>query len=280
MARKKMGEILLETNIITQETLDKALALQKGSGKRLGQILEMMEVVKEEDIAKVLGKQFNFPYVKGLARYHFSKEVLALVDAETALTNFIFPLKLEGKTLHLAMSNPLDMALQNDLSFKIGLRIAPCVSTPEEIKAAVKKNYLKEIETSDDDRSWIILIVDDQDIALSAMEAALKKSGYTVYKASNGAEGLKMALQVRPHLIITDVIMPRMDGIEMFRALKGNRSVADIPVIALSAKATAEEEYRLLEHGFYDFIAKPINPLRLTARVRRAMRQTHGAHKD
>jgi DNA-binding response OmpR family regulator len=71
-----------------------------------------------------------------------------------------------------------------------------------------------------------------------------------------------------------------MDGIEMFRALKGNRSVADIPVIALSAKATAEEEYRLLEHGFYDFIAKPINPLRLTARVRRAMRQTHGAHKD
>ena len=280
MARKRMGEILLETGIISQEILDKALSRQKGSGKRLGQILEEMDVVLEEDIAKALGKQFNFPYVKGLARYRFPPEVLALIDAETALTNFIFPLKLEGRTLHLAMSNPLDMALQNDLSFKTGLRIAPCVTTPEEIKAAVHKFYLKELEVTEDDRAWNILIVDDQDIVLSAAEAALKKEGYTVFKACNGAEGLKMAIQVRPHLIITDVIMPRMDGLEMFRALKGNRSVADIPVIALSAKAAAEEEYRLLEMGFYDFVAKPINPIRLTARVRRAMRRNHGAHQN
>ncbi|HEY5674428.1 MAG TPA: response regulator [Malonomonas sp.] len=280
MARKRMGEILLETGIISQDTLDKALSKQKGSGKRLGQILEEMDVVLEEDIAKALGKQFNFPYVKGLARYRFPPEVLALVDAETALTNFIFPLKLEGRTLHLAMSNPLDMALQNDLSFKIGLRIAPCVTTPEEIKAAVQKYYIKEIEATEEERAWNILIVDDQDIVLSAAEAALKKEGYTVYKASNGAEGLKMAIQVRPHLIITDVIMPRMDGIEMFRALKGNRGVADIPVIALSAKASAEEEYRLLEMGFYDFVPKPINPIRLTARVRRAMKRNHGAHQE
>lgn len=280
MARKKMGEILLEAGIITQGILDKALAEQKGSGKRLGQVLESMNVVREEDIAKALGKQFNFPYVKGIARYRFPQEVLDLIDAETALTNFIFPLKIEGRTLHLAMTNPLDMDLQNDLAFKCNLRIAPCVTTPEEIKAAVKKYYLKELETTAEERSWNILLVDDQDIVLSAAEAALKKEGYTVFKACNGAEGLKMALQVRPHLIVTDVLMPRMDGMEMFRALKGNQGVANIPVIALSAKATAEEEYRLLEMGFFDFVAKPINPIRLTARVRRAMRQTHGAHKD
>lgn len=275
-----MGEILLETGIITQEILDKALAQQKGSDKRLGQILEAMDVVLEEDVAKALGKQFNFPYVKGIARYRFPTEVLDLVDAEIALTNFIFPLKIDGNTLHLAMSNPLDMDLQNDLAFKSGLRISPCVTTPEEIKEAVKKHYLKEIEATAEDRSWNILIVDDQAIVLSAAEAALRKEGYNVYTATNGAEGLKMAIQVQPHLIITDVVMPRMDGLEMYRALQGNRGVADIPVIVLSAKASAEEEYRLLEMGFFDFVAKPINPIRLTARVRRAMRLTQGAHKD
>lgn len=278
MARKKIGETLVEMGIIEESTLQKALELQRGSNKRLGQVLEEMDVLLEEDLARAIARQFGFRYVKGLARFRFPPEVLGLCDAETALTKSIFPLKIEGTTLHLAMSNPLDIALQDNFSFKTGLNITPCVTSPQEIKAAIKKNYLTEVVTQEDDRSWSILIVDDQDIVLSAVEAALKKEGYTVHKASNGAEGLKKALQTHPHLIITDVLMPRMDGQEMFRALQANRGVADIPVIALSAKAAAEEEYRLLEMGFFDFIPKPINPIRLAARVRRAMRQTHGAN--
>ncbi|NOY12801.1 MAG: response regulator [Deltaproteobacteria bacterium] len=278
MARKKLGETLVEMGVINLETLEKALSLQKNSGKRLGQVLEEMDVLLEEDLARALAKQFGFRYIKGLSRFRFPPEVLALCDAETAISKSIFPLKIEGKTLHLAMSNPLDIELQNDLSFKIGLNISPCVTSPEEIKAAIRKHYLVEVETEENDRSWTILIVDDQEIVLAAAEAALKKEGYTVYKAENGAEGLKKAMQIKPHLIITDVLMPRMDGLEMFRALQANRGVAEIPVIALSAKASAEEEYRLLEMGFYDFVPKPINPIRLAARVRRAMRQTQGSH--
>lgn len=280
MARKKLGETLVEMGIINQATLTDALELQKNSNKRLGEVLEEMDVLLEEDIARALAKQFGFRHVKGLSRFRFPREVLDLCDAETALTKSIFPLKVEGKTLHLAMTNPLDIELQNDLSFKVGLNISPCVTSPEEIKAAIRKNYLVEIDAEEEDRLWSILIVDDQEIVLSAAEAALKKEGYTVYKAENGAEGLKKALQVKPHLIITDVLMPRMDGQEMFRALKANRDVADTPVIALSAKASAEEEYRLLEMGFFDFVPKPINPIRLAARVRRAMRHTHGAHSE
>lgn len=280
MPRKKLGETLVDMGVINQASLDKALSLQKNSNKRLGLILEEMDVLLEEDIARALAKQFGFRYAKGLTRFNFRREVLDLCDAETALTKSIFPLKLEGKTLHLAMANPLDIDFQNDFSFKTGLNIAPCVSTPEEIKAAIRKNYLVEIDADEEDRLWSILIVDDQEIVLNAAEAALRKEGYAVYKAENGAEGLKKAIQIKPHLIITDVLMPRMDGQEMFRALKANRGVAEIPVIALSAKAAAEEEYRLLEMGFYDFVPKPINPIRLAARVRRAMRMTHGAHNQ
>ena len=279
MARKKLGETLVDMGVIDQDTLDKALTLQKGTKKPLGQVLEDMDALLEEDIARALSKQFGFRYAKGLSRFSFPREVLDLCDAETALTKLIFPLKIEGKSLHLAMADPLDVELQNDLSFKIGLSILPCVTSPEEIKSAIRKNYLIETDAQEEDRPWNILIIDDQDIVLTLAEVALKKEGYTVYKAEDGAEGLKKAMQLKPHLIVTDVLMPRMGGEEMFRVLQANHDVADIPVIALSAKASAEEEYRLLEMGFYDFIPKPINPLRLVARVRRAMRMTHGAHK-
>ncbi|MCF6266798.1 MAG: response regulator [Desulfuromusa sp.] len=272
MARKKMGEILIDNEVISQNDLEQALLRQKGTNKPIGKILGDMEVILEEDVAKALSTQFGFPYVKRFSRHKFPQNVLDKIETESALAHLIFPLKIDNKTLYLAMSNPLDMALQSDLSFKLAMRISPCVATPDEIKAAIKKHYLAEIPEDQENSTQIILLVDNQDIALNAAEAALKKGGYSIYKAQNGAEGLKIATQLKPHLIITDIVMPRMDGIEMFRALKTNGEIGNIPVIALSAKTAAEEEYKLLEMGFFDFIAKPINPTRLLARVRRALR--------
>jgi DNA-binding response OmpR family regulator len=121
-----------------------------------------------------------------------------------------------------------------------------------------------------------VLVVDDQDLVRGAAVAALKREGYNLLEASNGADGLKIALQEKPHLIIADTIMPRMDGYEMFRAIQGNLSIKHIPVIALSSKSTAEEEAKLLEMGYFDFIAKPINPVRLVARSRHALRIIYG----
>lgn len=272
MARKKMGEILLEKEIISQKELDQALLRQKENHKPLGKILEDMDIVLEEDIAKALSTQFGFPYVRKFARYRFPAEVLDKLSAEVALANLVFPLKIEKKTLYLAMANPLDMALQSDLSFKLALRVSPCVATPDELKTAIKKHYLTEISVEKDDHTSNILLVDNQEIVLSAAESALKKAGYAIYKARNGSEGLKIATQLQPDVIVTDIPMPRMDGIEMFKALQANNDIANVPFIALSAKTSAEDEYRLLEMGFYDFIAKPINPLRLVARVKRALR--------
>jgi len=273
MARKKMGEILIENEIISQGELDQALLRQKGTNKPIGQILEDMEVVLEEDIAQALSAQFGFPHVKKFSRHRFPQEVLSKIDTESALAHLIFPLKVDNKTLYLAMSNPLDMALQSDLSFKLAMRISPCVATPDEIKTAIKKHYLIDVPAYEKENTQNILLVDNQEIAQNAAEIALKKEGYSIYKAGNGAEGLKIATQLHPHLIITDIVMPRMDGIEMFKALHNNGEIDDTPVIALSSKSSAEEEYSLLEMGFFDYLTKPINPTRLLARVRRALRQ-------
>ncbi len=272
MSRKKFGEILLEDQLINNNQLNDALARQKTSKKPLGKILEEMDIILEEDIAKALSKQFGFPFARQIVRHKFSQSVLDIVEAETALAHLVFPLKLDGKTLYLAMANPLNMTLQSNLSFKLGLRIAPCVATPADIKAAIEKHYKNSVPATKEDRSWDILLVDNQELALSAAEAALIKEGFTIHKARNGMEGLKMAVQYQPNLIITEIAMPRMDGIELFKALQDNPALEDILVIAYTGKSAAEDEYKLLDMGFYDFIAKPINPVRLQARVKRAVR--------
>jgi CheY-like chemotaxis protein len=278
MTRKKFGEILLENQLINEDQLDDALKRQRTTKKPLGKILEEMAVVLEDDIARALSKQFGFPFAKQINRHKFSPAILGTITAETAMTHLVFPLKREGNTLYLAMANPLNMTLQSNLSFQLELRVAPCVATPADIKMAIEKHYQSVVPETREDRSWDILLVDNQEMALSAAEAALAREGFIIHKARNGVEGLKLAAQHRPNLIITDIVLPRMDGIELFKSLQENSDLSDIPVIVYTGKSTAEDEYKLLEMGFYDFIAKPINPVRLLARVKRAMRWRSRSH--
>jgi CheY-like chemotaxis protein len=278
--RKRFGEILVEAGVVSETQLNLALDKQRGSGQRLGQVLEEMGIVTEKDVAVVLARQFGFKTVQNLAKYSFAEDLLALVDQETALKRSIFPLKLEGKSLYLAMVNPLDMETIDNLTFRSGLRILPCVTTPAEIQAAVQKHYLGGGEGPAGTKAqadwWKILVVDDQELVRAAIAAALKREGYEISEATNGAEGLKQACQQLPHLIVTDTVMPRMDGFEMFRALQSQAATRAVPVIALSSRSAPEEEARLLDAGYFDFIAKPINPVRLTSRVRRALRISYG----
>ncbi|OGR31187.1 MAG: hypothetical protein A2091_13370 [Desulfuromonadales bacterium GWD2_61_12] len=275
--RKKFGEILVEARVVDELIMKQALILQKGSGRRLGQVLEEMGVLTETDIAVAVARQFGFKTVKDIAKYTFPPELLALFTGETALKQLVFPVKLENGNLFLAMVNPLDSDTINGISFRTRLRITPCVTTPSEIQEAVARHYLRQGKKEQVAQDWWhILIVDDQELARAATMAALKRQGFNVTEAVNGAEGLKVAVNRAPHLIITDTVMPRMDGYEMFAALKRQPQLRTIPVIALSSRTTPEDEAKLLDLGFFDFIAKPINPLRLVARVKRALRIYYG----
>jgi CheY-like chemotaxis protein len=275
--RKRFGEILIEARVVDQHQLQRALENQKGTDRRLGQVLEAMGVVTERDIAAALARQFGFKTVSNIARATFSQELLALFDSDLASNRMLFPLKKEGGTLYLAMVNPLDIETIDNISFKSGLRVVPCVTTPSEIQSAVNRHYLKIVEqTHEPDTWWTVLVVDDQDLVRSAAVAALKREGYNLLQGTNGADGLKLALQEKPHLIIADTVMPRMDGYEMFRAIQANLDIKHIPVIALSSKSTPEEEAKILEMGYFDFIAKPINPVRLVARTKHALRIIYG----
>ncbi len=279
--RKRMGEILVEAGVVREEDLRRALDAQKISGKRLGRVLEEMGIVTEKDIALVLARQFGLKPIWNISRYAFPPEVLSLIKGEEALKKGIFPLKRENRILYLAMVNPLDMTTLDELTFRTGLKVIPCVTTVSEIQQAVKKHFLapkpaEREETEEKENWWTILVVDDQEMVRAAVAAALKRQGFIVHQAANGAEALKALHRNLPHLIILDIVMPRMDGYEMFRALKPDPRAGSIPVIALTAKSSPEEEAKLLEMGFFDFIPKPINPIRLSARVKRALLFVYG----
>ncbi len=274
MARKKMGEILVEKNIISKQDLDKALLKQQSQKKPLGQILGEMDLVLEEDIAQTLASQFNFPYVKKIARFKFPPKTLALIGASLALKKLIFPLKVEDKTLYLAMANPLDMPAQSELSFKLGMRISPCVATPGEIHSAIKIHYNKEdIPTPLAHSSTpTILLIDSQPMILSTLETLLKNEGFGVHIAHNGHEGLELAEQLCPELIITEVNLPKLDGVRLFAEVRNSPALEKTKFIVFTTRGSQEEEARMLDMGVDDFIAKPLQPLRLVARIKKALR--------
>jgi CheY-like chemotaxis protein len=277
MAKRKLfGEILVAAGVINETALRNALHRQKLVGGRLGQVLEQMALVSERDIAICLGRQFGFKIVCDFAKYSFPAPLLQLFTHEQAMKSLVFPLKQEEKALYLAMSNPLDINTIDAVSFRTGMRVIPCVTTAKDIQDAVSRHYLNEGAGMCKSDWWSILVVDDQEMMRDAMNAALKKQGYAVLRASNGVEGLNIAMQHHPHLVITDTLMPRMNGIEMFRSMQANSSTRPLPVIVISPEASPEEEARLLDMGYFDFIAKPVNPLRLCTRVKRALRLVYG----
>jgi len=266
--KKQFGALLVEKNIISGMTLERALARQKDSGRKLGAVLEEMGVITERELIDTLAKQFGFKTVKEFAGYSFPVELLDLVHADMALQRTIFPLKSQDGTLAIATNDPFDNDTFEYLGKKTGLKIMPVLSIRQDIQAAIKKHYLRDAENDTDRRK--VLVVDDSLPIATIIEVALKKEGYDVIVGQDGVEGLKMALVEKPDLIICDSVMPRMDGFALIRAIRANSSTALIPMILLTSKASGEDEQRAFEAGFLDFIPKPVQPIRIVSRVNHA----------
>ncbi|MEA3464892.1 MAG: response regulator [Thermodesulfobacteriota bacterium] len=273
--RRKFGEVLIEEGVIDAAMLQLALKEQAASGKRLGQILEEQDIISERDITMVLARQFGLKTVKNISEHKFSASLLDLIDSEKALQKLIFPLRIEGKTLYLAMVNPLDMETLDTLSFGTGLRIVPYLTTPQEIHSAINKHYLEAMNAVAQGDWWRIMVFDNQELALSATSVALSKEGFEVIKVSKADTALTIIHQKLPHLIVTEISMPGIGGVELFNSLKKNPKTEHIPMIAYSNRSTADEEAKLLDLGFIDFIAKPVNAVRLVARTKRALRLSY-----
>ena len=115
-----------------------------------------------------------------------------------------------------------------------------------------------------------ILVCDDDRAIVDAIEIYLSQEGYTVLKAYDGQEAVEMLKENEVHLLILDIMMPRLDGI---RATMKIRESSSVPIIFLSAKSEDVDKILGLNIGADDYITKPFNPLELTARVKSLLRR-------
>ena len=115
-----------------------------------------------------------------------------------------------------------------------------------------------------------VLVVDDEKEIADLVEIYLVSDGYKVYKASNALEGLEILEKETIHLVLLDIMMPGMDGLEMCRKI---RETNNIPIIMLSARSADLDKILGLGTGADDYVTKPFNPLELVARVKSQLRR-------
>ena len=270
--KRQLGDLLVEAKLISDKTLERALERGKIEGKRLGQTLEEMGVITEQELVDALGLQFNFKTIRDFASRTYAVELLNLLPTEFVMKRVVFPLKQKDMMLAVALTDPFDSETADMTARITGFQIVPVIATRREILDAIARHYLK--TPMNPDAGNTILVVEDSPTVATVVQAALVKQGYNVILASDGIEALKLTLTHRPQLVITDAQMPRLDGHGLLRAIKANPITAMIPVIMLTGRASTEEEQKALEAGFFDFIPKPVQPLRVVSRVNRALELT------
>ncbi|MGD8719607.1 MAG: response regulator [Candidatus Zixiibacteriota bacterium] len=116
-----------------------------------------------------------------------------------------------------------------------------------------------------------ILLVDDTDTILLFLKTLLAGQGFEFLTAKNGAEAVERARGERPDLILMDVFMPVMDGVEACRIIKGDPELKDIPVVVVTARSEAENLEKCLDAGCDDYVFKPVRKLELLDKINRLL---------
>ncbi len=168
MAVDRLGDVLLQDGLITRDQLKQALAEQKSGGHRLGYVLVKQGLVQEIEITRLLARQFRMPAVD-LSRFEVDPKIIKLIPAEVAKKNCVLPLKREGRTLTIAMADPLDQGLLQDLKFITRFDLFPVIAGEYTLRALIEKHYessdqqlqdlLKDMEGIGDD----VEVVEEED---------------------------------------------------------------------------------------------------------------------
>ncbi len=120
-------------------------------------------------------------------------------------------------------------------------------------------------------RSTKILVADDNEVTLKILCHLLKSENYLTIAAKNGVDALKLAYQEKPDLLVTDYMMPEMDGITLIKKLRSQLTTRYIPIIMLTAKKGIDSEIEGIDAGADDYLTKPVNPKRFLSRVSRLL---------
>lgn len=126
----------------------------------------------------------------------------------------------------------------------------------------------------------IVCIVEDEEDIREILEIQLKREGYTPLTAETGEKGLRMIREHMPQLVLLDVMLPGMDGFDVCRALRSEKSTREIPVIMLTARGEEADIVTGLEIGADDYITKPFSPRVVLSRIKSVLRREQRSNED
>jgi type IV pilus assembly protein PilB len=164
----RLGEVLLRDGVLSREQLTQALTEQKATKHRLGYVLVKLGLVPELEITKVLARQYRMPAVD-LSRFEVDPKILKLVPSDMAAKGVVLPLKREGRTLTVAMADPSDLGLLEDLKFITRFDLFPVIAGEYTLRSLIEKHYqatdeglqtlIKDMETAGED----VEVVEEQE---------------------------------------------------------------------------------------------------------------------
>lgn len=140
VSRRKLGELLIESGLLTIENLKDALEAQKNTGKRLGEVLIDMKIISEEEMAFSLAMQLKIPFID-LIDYSIKNDVIDCIPEEVCQKFICIPLSMKNNILDVAMADPLDLHIMKDLQFITGYNIQPAISTRSQIRDKLQQYY-------------------------------------------------------------------------------------------------------------------------------------------
>ena len=229
-----------------ENLVDKNIFNQASSGIGLSLVKELVEMHKATisvDSRLGEGSCFKVDFLKGKEHYNSSVEFI-----------------LEDSAAPLSMERIVDIA-NSSLQTEAAIADAPDLEVSA-VKEEAEESSSKEL---------MLLVEDNQE--LRSFLRSIFASTYRVVEASDGMEGWSKALKYLPDIIISDVMMPEKDGIEMTRELRADMTTSHIPIILLTAKTTIESKLEGLEYGADDYITKPFSATYLQARVENLLMQ-------
>jgi len=267
--RKKLGEIFVTQGVLTEKTVERMLARAQKINRRFGVILEELGLITGEELAEALAIQYGYRIIRNLPHIAIPPEILALVPLGVAMENKIIPLKRDKDMLAMAMVDPTDSRVTGNLAADLGLRVVPFIAPRQDLLDTICLRYLGKPPVHS--RTKTVLVVEDDKLVQTMFENILIRAGYSVITAQDGMEAFKAVIAGKPHVIITDKEMPKLDGFGFLAALQNLPETRGIPVILVTGKMlNAEEEAKAFDKGFFDFITKPVSEVTLLARVKRA----------
>ncbi len=270
---KRLGEIFLEKGLINEVTLARSLELSRKQKARLGTLLENIGLITGDELSDALAIQYGFRVVRDFTKFSYAQQLLQLVPAEIASKYLIFPLKIDKGRLAMAMSDITDVSVSAAIAAKNHLILVPFVASVSDVMAAINRHYPK--VTADNkpelQKPKTIMLVDDNRLIYTILQNILVKNGYRVLLAQNGMEAYKMVLKDLPDVILTDKVMPLLDGYGLKTALRVHPETQNIPMIMISSSNDSNEEANAFERGFFDYLSKPVREATLLVRVERAI---------